>query len=141
MTPQERIKADAEAYALPMVWVNQNPKGEEQLFYEYISSTSYITGATAEHEKAKGELKEAQDAAKMFCNKHNETATQLAELVDKAQALVDALEAVYRLKDLWLYTGDVAPEHEGEAQALSEMASQIETALEQWKGKEVGDDA
>lgn len=49
---QERIKADAEAYALPMVWVNQNPKGEEQLFYEYISSTSYIAGATAEQQRA-----------------------------------------------------------------------------------------
>lgn len=53
MTPQERIKADAEDYALPMVWVNLNPKGEEQLFYEYISSTSYIAGATAEHDRAK----------------------------------------------------------------------------------------
>lgn len=46
--PADRIKEDAERYANPMVWVNQNPKGEEQLFYEYIASTSYIAGATAE---------------------------------------------------------------------------------------------
>lgn len=54
---------------------------------------------------------------------------------ERAQVLVDALEAVKRLKELWLYTGKVSPEHEGEAQALSAMALQIETALQQWKGE------
>lgn len=47
--PQElsdKIKADAENYAGVMVWVNKNPKGEEQLFYEYIAATSHQAGAT-----------------------------------------------------------------------------------------------
>lgn len=48
----ERIKADAEDYALPMVWVNQNPKGEEPLFHEYIATTAYIAGAMAENNRA-----------------------------------------------------------------------------------------
>lgn len=52
----------------------------------------------------------------------------------RSNILLDALEAVYRLKDLWLCSGEVAPEHEGEAQALSEMALQVERAIEQWKG-------
>ncbi len=62
---QERIKADAEDYALPMVWANQNPKGEEQLFYEYISSTSYIAGATAEHDRAQVLVDALEEVAKL----------------------------------------------------------------------------
>ena len=42
----EKIKNNSETYAGVMVWVNQNPKGEEQLFYEYISATSHEAGAT-----------------------------------------------------------------------------------------------
>ena len=49
---QERIKADAERYAGLMVWVNQDPEGNLPLFHEYISSTSYIAGATAENNNA-----------------------------------------------------------------------------------------
>lgn len=50
MTPPketiEKIKADAETYAGVMVWINKHPKGEEQLFYEYIAATSHEAGAT-----------------------------------------------------------------------------------------------
>jgi len=42
----DKIKAGAENYAGVMVWVNKNPKGEEQLFYEYIAATSHQAGAT-----------------------------------------------------------------------------------------------
>lgn len=104
---EERIKADAEAHAKI---VEERLKGRN---VEYGRMVSQVHGYTSGY-----------------------IAGATAEH-DKAQVLVDALEAAYRLKNLWLYTGDVAPEHEGEAQALSEMASQIETAIEQWKGKEV----
>jgi len=55
--PQETIeviKSNAESYAGVMVWVNQNPKGEEQLFYEYIAATSHQAGATEWAGKAQG---------------------------------------------------------------------------------------
>lgn len=52
----------------------------------------YIAGATAENELAHEELKDAQDAAAMFCNKYNVVATQLADIVDEAQKLANALE-------------------------------------------------
>lgn len=42
----EKIKADAENYALKMVWINKEPQGQEQLFYEYIAATSHEAGAT-----------------------------------------------------------------------------------------------
>jgi hypothetical protein len=47
--------------------------------------SGYITGATtyaAKLQEAKQELKEAQDAALMFCNKHNELATKHVESID-----------------------------------------------------------
>lgn len=54
---QERIKSDAERYAGLMAWVNQDPEGNQPLFHEYISSTSYIAGATAVHERAQKLIK------------------------------------------------------------------------------------
>jgi hypothetical protein len=58
---QDKIKTDAENYAGVMVWINKHPKGEEQLFYEYISATSHQAGATEwagrAHEKDAWHLK------------------------------------------------------------------------------------
>lgn len=113
MTNEERIKADA--------WAEAESKcGEDATPYRSGHFYGYIAGATAENESMQGELKEAQGAAKMFCNKHNETATQLAELVGRAHALVDALE--------WIKTY-------GPVDELTVRF--IDKALEQWK--EVGD--
>jgi len=50
----DAIKDKAKTYAGVMVWVNQNPKGEEQLFYEYIAGTSHQAGATEWAAKAEG---------------------------------------------------------------------------------------
>lgn len=93
-----------------------------------------MAGATAERERVNGELKYAQDAARMFCNKHNETATQLAELVDRAQALVEDIQ-------LMLDQFEFNPEL-----SWFEIAHKMKgiglDALQQWKGegeKEVGD--
>jgi hypothetical protein len=53
----DRIKVEAEQYAGVMVWINKHPKGEEQLFYEYISATSHIAGATEWAGKAQPVIK------------------------------------------------------------------------------------
>ena len=42
----DKVKAGAENYAGVMVWINEHQRGEEQLFYEYISATSHEAGAT-----------------------------------------------------------------------------------------------
>jgi len=96
---QERIKADAETYAGVMFWVNQNPKGEEQLFYEYISSTSYSAGATAQAERMQVEIeilnadfKRVQKAAIDYANRKDEVVKQRDQLAERAQAILDALD-------------------------------------------------
>lgn len=66
-TTQDRITSDADDYATRMVWVNQNPKGEEQLFYEYISATSYQACANAYAERVQNlvdDLKKAIEKMK-----------------------------------------------------------------------------
>jgi hypothetical protein len=40
------------------------------------------------------ELKDAQEAARMFCNKHNETAKLLSESVDKNKRLFDFVKSL-----------------------------------------------
>lgn len=103
MTPQERIKADAERYT----------KDE---WYQRV----YIAGATAEHaqnESVRLQL-EAQDANVEIL------LSQKKELIEKAQVLVDALEAL----------------KEG---AENHTIHFIDKILKQWKsgkGKEVGDE-
>lgn len=121
---QEQIKADAEAYALPMVWVNQNPKGEEQLFYEYISSTSYIAGATAEHEKTEAAI----DAA--IHKERNALQAKVTQMdigwLKRSQVLVDALEAIIK-----------NGENVRSTYRVDKLYIKIaRKALEQWKGKE-----
>jgi hypothetical protein len=109
MTPNDRITKDAEAY----VAKTRGQQGRVE---------TYIAGATAEHERAQEELKRANDAAIMFCNRYNVVAEQLAETVDRAKVLVDALEFV---KNNGL---------------CSETTEVINKALEQWEGKEAGDE-
>lgn len=107
----ERIKADAEAYVTGIGDVNR----------KYAAKHGYIAGATAENNRAQGELKEAQDAARMFCNKHNETATQLSALVDRAQVLVEALN-------------EFISYHESGLLPARHVYEKAVAALEQWKG-------
>jgi hypothetical protein len=64
---QDKIKANAENYAGVMVWINKNPKGEEQLFYEYIAATSHHAGATEWAGRAQG-LADAMKEAKRKLN-------------------------------------------------------------------------
>jgi len=80
LTTEESIKADAETYAGATFWVNQNPKGEEQLFYEYISSTSYVAGATALHERLEPILKAAEKVAKIFAHDGKDGKCAICEL-------------------------------------------------------------
>lgn len=117
MTTQERIKADAIRYA--------------HLACTHIGSdeyADYIAGATAEHERAQEEIKRANDAAVMFCNKHNVVATQLAELVDKAKVLVDALEQF-----ITRHEGGLLPDKFTYKKGVQ--------ALAEWSEKEVGEAA
>jgi hypothetical protein len=63
---QDKIKFDAENYAGVMVWINKHPKGEEQLFYEYISATSHEAGATEWAGKAEEHLIPALEWIKTY---------------------------------------------------------------------------
>ena len=130
MKPQERIKADAEAATNDHAVVLREKDMEyaPMIMRLFGYKEGYIAGATAEHDRAQGKLKEAQDAARMFCNKHNETATQLAELVDKVQVLVDALEEIIKMSNAGKTLSHID----------SHVAAKARKTLEQWKsGKEV----
>lgn len=120
MTPQERIKADAERL------YRGKPDSHFPSNFKYIEG--YIAGATAENSRAQEELKDAQEAAKMFCNKQTVTATQLAELVDNSQVLVDALQQIIDNTE----HEDYGSTHESCAVCIAEHA------LRKWK--EEGDE-
>jgi hypothetical protein len=109
VSQNDRIAQDAREYC----------KGVGNSFKAHVMTNAYVAGATAEHERAQEELKRANDAAIMFCNRYNVVAEQLAEAVDRAKVLVDALEFV---KNNGL---------------CSETTEVINKALEQWEGKEV----
>jgi hypothetical protein len=80
---QDKIKADAENYAGVMVWINKHPKGEEQLFYEYISATSHEAGATEWAGKAKPVI----DALCSLLDWHTKSnASGLGRRMDEAKA-------------------------------------------------------
>lgn len=51
-------------------------------FVKHNSIQSELHGVRAENERLKKELKNAQDAAIMFCNKHNVSQTVIAEAFD-----------------------------------------------------------
>lgn len=52
-----------------------------------------------------------------------------AKLIAAAPDMLEALEGVLRIKDLYLPAGPFREEHEGEAEALSKMINAIEQAI------------
>lgn len=90
---QDKIKADAENYAGVMVWINKHPKGEEQLFYEYISATSHIAGAT----EWAGKVQELVDAMEIISKAPMPTnAHERESWVSAARATVVTALAKYK---------------------------------------------
>jgi hypothetical protein len=125
MTPNDRIKKEAQTATdveEKRLKDNNHPDYGRMVSQLHGYHFGYIAGATAEHDRANEELKRANDAAIMFCNRYNVVAEQLAETVDRAKVLVDALEFV---KNNGL---------------CSETTEVINKALEQWEGKEGGDE-
>src|SRR5688572_21078740 len=122
MLPQEtidRIKADAEN-KYPFRWP-KNKKGE--LIEQRVGQNpvgwrkhrnvvdGYIAGATAEATRA----------------------------LEREKVLVEALEEVLRLRDLWQYCNGIPLEHENEVIALKNMEEKVKAALASYIGeKEVG---
>lgn len=107
-TMQERIKADAEAYA--------NGIGD---FYRKMGALyGYIAGATAVHaqnESVRLQLEAQNSNVEILLR-------QKKELIDRSQVLVDALEAIKRTLN-WIENAD--------------ELDIIRKALEQWKGGKV----
>lgn len=54
---------------------------------------------------------------------------EIADLKKQNDRLREALEGFVRLKDLYIYSGEILPSHEGEAIALSNALSKAEEAL------------
>lgn len=122
MTPQERIKADAERFT--------KDEGYQKV---------YIAGATAEHEKIEAAIDSAIHKER---NALQAKVTQMdMDWLKRAQVLVDALEAIEK----WCIESGLKSVaiDDPKGMAIYHSLHLAKNALKQWKsgkGKEVGDE-
>lgn len=125
----ERIKADAERYSGLMVWVNQDPEGNQPLFHEYISSTSYIAGATAEAEMAQmlvDALQELVDLKRM-----KDEGINVKEYLDRKPA---AWEAAINALQQWKQGNEVVSVETDEPSLSTCMECKHRPAVKDYNG-------
>lgn len=121
MTDLEKERIEKEAYEY------------EEKCGEPCDIESYIAGATSEHELLKPQLEYADNYIQMVTEDRDKLAELLKKKAERIAELLEALEAVIRLKPLIDYPNNTKEKHIGEAMAISGMLHKVETAIA--KGK------